>query len=317
MENVRVEREEELTLVARKPFFGLPTACSTSLPVYIYLKFSKIPFTLEFKNNYPDSDQIPFVECGDYVAYNNVNGGVIKTLKEDKIVDLDSDISSTPEWVSMKAMVESWLKDAVLYELWVGSDGKAAHSIYYSDLPWPIGKVLHFKQVRAVKQLLAITSSNAEEREQEIYDRASMVYKALSSKLEEESFFFERPTSLDAVFLGHVLFTLHALPETSILKSKLLEHPNLVTNAEKLKSVYIDSNSPSADPSSSASRRGPSRWSSKPEYKSPKREKTEEEKQFRRRSTYFLASQFIAVLVFITIFGGSEDGDVDDDGIYE
>lgn len=82
---------------------------------------------------------------------------------------MDAGVSGIPEWVSFKAMVESWLTDAVLYELWVGSDGKSAHKIYYSDLPWPIGKILYYKQVYVVKQLLGITSENAERREEEVF----------------------------------------------------------------------------------------------------------------------------------------------------
>ncbi|KAK6152165.1 hypothetical protein DH2020_014800 [Rehmannia glutinosa] len=265
------------------------------------------------------NNQLPFVESGDYVAYNNEKGGTIQKLKEDGIVDLDSEASGIPEWVSMKAMVESWLAEAVMYELWVGSDRKSADKIYYSDLPWPIGKILYFKQVHGVKQLLGITSDNAERREEEIYGRAAQAYGALSSWLGEQSFFFEnRPTSLDAAFLGHVLFTLHALPETSVLRSKLLSHANLVNYAENLKMEYVDANSssssvPQTDPSSSASRRG-----SKPKSK-PKREKTEEEKKFRRRAKYFLATQLVAVLVFLSLLGGSNDADVelgdDDDGL--
>ncbi|KAG6412120.1 hypothetical protein SASPL_124789 [Salvia splendens] len=321
MEDGRDQRDA-LTLVARKPSFSLPTACPNCLPAYIYLKFANIPFTLEFNLIHPDSDQIPFVESGDYVAYNNENGGVLQKLKEDGIVDLDAEVSGVPEWVSFKAMVESWLADAVLYELWVGSDGKSAHKIYYSDLPWLIGKILYYKQVYAVKQLLGITSENAERREEEIYRRVSVAYSALSAKLGEQTFFFEdRPTSLDAVFLGHSLFTLLALPETSVLRSKLLAHANLVKYAENLKLEYIDASSssssvPQSDPSSSAPKRGPSHWSSKPKNK-PTREKTEEEKKFKRRAKYFLATQLVAVLIFLSILGGSNDAEVelgDDDG---
>lgn len=115
-------------------------------------------------------DQIPFVEFGDHVAYNNEKGGVIQSLKDDRVVDLDSDVCGIPEWVSTKTMVESWLADAVMYELWVGSDGSSAHKIYYSDLPWPIGKCLYFKQTYMVKQLLGITKENAERREEEVDD---------------------------------------------------------------------------------------------------------------------------------------------------
>ncbi|KAG6401638.1 hypothetical protein SASPL_138502 [Salvia splendens] len=316
------DEREALTLVARKPSFSLPTACPNCLPAYIYLKFANIPFTLEFNLIHPDSDQIPFVESGDYVACNNENGGVLQKLKEDAIVDLDAEVSGIPEWVSFKAMVESWLADAVLYELWVGSDGMSAHKIYYSDLPWPIGKILYYKQVYAVKQLLGITSENAQRREEEIYRRVTLAYSALAARLGEHTFFFEeRPTSLDAVFLGHALFTLLALPETSVLRSKLLGHANLVKYAENHKLEYIDASSssssvPRSDPSSSASKRGPSHWSSKPKNK-PSREKAEEEKKFKRRAKYFLATQLVAILVFLSVLGGSNDAEVELGDDYE
>ncbi|CAA0843058.1 Mitochondrial outer membrane import complex protein METAXIN [Striga hermonthica] len=263
MEDGRGERER-LTLVARKPCFGLPTACPRCLPVYIYLIFSKSPFDLEFNGVHPDSDQIPFVESGDYVAYDNEKGGVIQKLKEDGILDLDRGANGIPEWISVKAMIDSWLADAAMYELWLGSDGKSAHKIYYSDLPWPIGKILYHKQVRVVKQLLRITSENAERREEEIYSRAVQAYGALSSLLGEQSFFFEsRPTSFDAALLGHALFTLHALPETSVLRSKLLGHGNLARYAENFKTEYFDASSsyssaPETDAASSTSRPAPS-----------------------------------------------------------
>lgn len=113
-------------------------------------------------------DQIPYVESGAYVAYNNEKGGVIESLKDDGIVDLDSELHAVPEWLSTKAMIGSWLADAVMYELWVGSDGSSANKIYYSDLPWPIGKILFYKQMHVVKQLLGITKDNAERREAEV-----------------------------------------------------------------------------------------------------------------------------------------------------
>lgn len=121
-------------------------------------------------------DQIPFVESGDYVAYNNEKGGLIKTMKEDGIVDLDADVGGVPEWLSAKAMVDSWLADAVLYELWLGTDSKPAQMIYYSDLPWVIGKVLYYKKVHSVKQLLGITSENAERKEEEVLPLMLFLY---------------------------------------------------------------------------------------------------------------------------------------------
>lgn len=49
---------------------------------------------------------------------------------------------------------------------------------------------------------------------------------------------------------------------------------------------------------------------SKPKQK-PKKEKTEEEKTFRRRAKYFLAAQFVAVLVFLSLLGGTNDPELD------
>lgn len=307
-----IEREK-LTLVTRKSCFGLPTSCPNCLPAYVYLKFSGTPFDLDFNLINPDS------------AYNNEKGGVIRSLSEDGFVDLDSQVRGIPEWISAKAMVDSWLADAIIYELWVGSDGTSAYKIYYSDLPWPLGKILYLKQVHVVKQILGITKENAERREEEIYRNASDAFSALSTRLGEQAYFFDnRPTSLDAVFLGYALFTLYALPETSVLRSKLLEHNNLVSYTEKYKSELVDSSGSSSsgtqsqsDPSSSVPRR-PSQWSSKPKSK-PKREKTEEEKKFRRRAKYFLVTQLVAVLVFLSLLGGSDASEVeldeDDDGV--
>ncbi|KAK3001204.1 hypothetical protein RJ639_021998 [Escallonia herrerae] len=281
-----------------------------------------------------ENDEIPYVESGDYVAYNNEKGGVIEALKEDGIVDLDSEISMVSEWISTKAMICSWLSAAVTYELWLGSDASSAHKIYYSDLPWPVGKLLYLKQMVVAKQVLGITNENAERKSEEIYRNATIAYKALSARLGEQSFFFEnRPTSLDAIFLAHALFTLQALPESSVLRSKLAEHNNLLRYADsKAHLLVAGSPSPSvpsshSDQSSSASRQGPSNRSnfndcglklakdgqnaktvsgSKPKSK-PKREKTQEERTFKRRSKYFLLTQLVGVLVFLSLLGGSED----------
>ncbi|KAF3974241.1 hypothetical protein CMV_002419 [Castanea mollissima] len=316
--------EQNFTLVVRKPCFGLPTACPSCLPLYLYLKFAQLHFHLDFSSIYPDSDQIPYIESGDYVAYNNENGGVIESLKKDGIADLDAEFKSVPEWISTKAMVSTWLGDAIMYELWVGSDGSSAKMIYYPDLPWPIGKVLFWKQCQTVMLQLGITKDNAEQKQEEIYNRAKIAYEALSNRLGEQDFLFEnRPSSVDAIFLAHVLLILQALPETSVLRNALLEHGNLVKYAEKHKMEQIEAGSSSSSvpqfqsgPSSSAPRKGPSNWSSKPKSKS-KREKTKEEKTLRKRAKYFVAAQLVSVLLFLTFMNRSDDEvELDDDDGY-
>jgi metaxin len=76
-------------------------------------------------------------------------------------------------------MVSTWLADALQYELWVVTDGSIAHDIYFSDLSWPIGKILYWKKSRDVKQLLGITKLNAAEREEEVTTAALMIFAVL------------------------------------------------------------------------------------------------------------------------------------------
>ncbi|XP_078172662.1 metaxin-like protein [Carex rostrata] len=321
--------ERHLVLVARKPGFDLPTACPSCLPVYLYLKLANTPFTLQFDSSFPDSDHIPYVEYGESVALNNERGGVIEMLKENAIVDLNAKHTSLsiPDLVSTKAMVSSWLYDATMYELWIAIAGDLAHHIYFSDLPWPIGKILLWKKTYNVKKLLGVTNLNCEEREAEIYKKANEAYDALSLKLADQVFFFDnRPTDVDALFLGHALFVLHALPETSVLRSNLLKHDNLVKYAEHLKAeLQLDTTPSSAPPSSSSSsskdssapkRKPSSGWGSKKKAEA-KKEKTEEEKKFRRRAKYFLATQLVAVLVFLSLMGGPGDSEMDDDDVLD
>ncbi|CAI8589941.1 unnamed protein product [Vicia faba] len=309
----------ENTLVVRKPCFGLPVGCPQCLSAYIYLKLSQLPFHLDYHLNYPDSDQIPYFEVGDYVTYNNEKGGIIEGLKRD-LADLDVGVSSLPEWIPTKVMLTTWLADALEYELWVGGDASSAYRIYYSDLPWTIGKVLFWKKARWVKHKHEISKDNAEVKEEEIYGRANSAYDALSTLLGEENYLFEnRASSLDAIFLAHALVVLQAFPESSILRTNFLKHANLVRYVQQHKEELIESAGTSASNDSyfgaSSTSGGPSTKSSK--FKSKhKKEKTKEEKKYRKRAKYFVVAQLVSVVLFLSIMSGfSDDGEVElDDG---
>ncbi|KAH1201262.1 Mitochondrial outer membrane import complex protein METAXIN [Glycine max] len=321
------------TLVVRKPCFGLPTGCTQSLSAYIYLKFAQIPFQLDFHLNNPHSNQIPYFEVGDSVAYNNEKEGIIECLKKDVgVVDLDSGVSSLPEWISTKAILTTWLADALAYELWLGCEGSSAYSIYYSDLPWPLGKILSWKKAIWVKLKHGITNDNAEVKKEESYlwedfglffIFGAIIDFILQVRYSYALFGLCRPSSLDAIFLAHGLVVLHALPESSMLRIKFSEHANLVRYVQQCKTELIDAApSPSSAPqfhtdaTSSASK---SHSSSKPKSK-PKREKTQEEKTFKRKAKYFVVAQLVAVVVFLTLMTSFDDAEVeldDDDGSYD
>lgn len=57
------QKEKGLVLVARNPGFGLPTACPSCLPVYLYLRFANASFDLHFHPTSPDSGLYLSLSC--------------------------------------------------------------------------------------------------------------------------------------------------------------------------------------------------------------------------------------------------------------
>lgn len=324
---------DELVLHVRKSVYGLPTACPICLPAYIYLRLANISFTIYYDVKSPDSEDLPLVEFGSYAGFNSEAGGIFEFLKKENIVDLDSEIPtySFPDLLASKVLISSWLADATLYELWVNYNENVANEIYFSDLPWPIGKIIYWKQKRATMQRLGINSSNCQEKEAELYRNAGAAYESLSTKLGDQKFFLEnKPTSVDAYFLGHALFVLQTLNDSSKLRQELMKHDNLIRYAENLKTEFLEASNSSAPPRSSthfasSSRTSRSRTSSGgAKYRGSKekqtRTETEEEKIFKKRGKYFLITQIVAIVVFLSIMGGTSTGEdeaeMEEDGFF-
>lgn len=101
------------------------------------------------------------------MVYNNEKDGLIESLRKD-VVDIDTWAFSVTDWIPTKAMLTTWLADALAYELWVGGDSSSAYNIYYSSLPWPIGKLLFLKQTHLLKLKDGVTKDNAELQEEEV-----------------------------------------------------------------------------------------------------------------------------------------------------
>lgn len=134
--------------------------------------------------------------------------------------------------------------------------------------------------------------------------------------------------------------------ETSVLRHKLLEQSNLVRYAERLKSEFLEESSSSPSPPlhsfpSSFSGKGKTHpnltiyvlifllyatkldmsqlcgvnesfWCSGSKTKSkPKAEKSEEEKKFKKRARFFLAAQFLAVVIYVSVMGGVSSDEVE------
>ncbi|KAJ7571718.1 hypothetical protein O6H91_01G174600 [Diphasiastrum complanatum] len=213
MGDAAVEENLNYVLLVRNGAWGLPTACPNCLPSYLYLKFAGLTFEVEYAPRLPDSEDLPILEYGLYAAFSSETGGIEGFLKNEKIADLDSGLTDSEklDLQVYKALTTSWLADATLCELWSKDNDAIAREVYFSSLPWPISKILNWKMHRSAFQKLGITAENASYRKTEILSKATAAYEALALRLGDQKYFFEsKPTSLDAVVLGHILFHLHA-----------------------------------------------------------------------------------------------------------
>eukprot|EP00252_Welwitschia_mirabilis_P014112 TRINITY_DN31154_c0_g1_i1.p1 TRINITY_DN31154_c0_g1~~TRINITY_DN31154_c0_g1_i1.p1 ORF type:complete len:331 (+),score=62.42 TRINITY_DN31154_c0_g1_i1:187-1179(+) len=314
---------EKLILVARKRAFGLPTSCPDCLNVYICLKLAQIPFQLDYNSINPDTEALPSIEYGEFAAFENESNNIIDILIEKGIVDIDSRIPThiKPNWIAYKSMILSALRDVVLYELWIASCDTVVNEIYFSDLPWPINRILRWKQKRTIMQRLGVDSTNVDSKRDQFYRNADKGYEALSEVLGDQPYFLaNEPTTIDAILVGHILFVLHAFDDSSVLKQLLKKHESLSNYAENIKSTFLEASSSSDVQKSFSAFSKMSRKDSrhKGNKEKPKREKTEEEKNFKRRSKYFLITQFVTVIVFLALMGNLTESEFemeDEDGL--
>lgn len=316
----------DLVLLVRQGAFGLPTACPACLPAYIYLKLAAISFEPQFTAVEPDSEDLPLLEYGDRVGFASDNGGIVEFLRSEKIVDLDAglDENEKAELETCKAMMGSWVADASAYELWMRDNDRAAKAVYFSELPIALVHALDWKQRLAVMQRLGITPENVTARSEDIFRKASNAYSALSVLLDDHKFFFNgRPTSLDALVLGHLLFHLRVPFELSTLKGEILKHENLVNYVEELSKELLGGGETSPDseffPKAPPA---PIRIKKAAKVTPPKPVRTEKDTRMRKRAKYFIITQLVAVLMYV-VFAGievEESGDgagEDDEGSFD
>lgn len=310
----------DLVLVTRPAAFGLPTACPACLPAFLYLRLAAVSFQEQVTAVEPDSEDLPSVEYGESVGFASENGGVVEFLRREKIVDLDAGLSDSEkaELETCKAMMESWVADASAYELWLRDNDQQCKAVYFSKLPWGLVQALDWKLRLAVMQRLGVTPENAAVRSEELYRKAGNAYSALSVLLGDQKFFFNnRPTSLDALVLGHLLFHMKVPFEISTLKGEIFKHENLVTYAESWSKQLLEEDGAPIDaafrpkvPPPPPSKPAPAKEREKP----AKKPRSEKDLIFKKRAKYFVIAQFVAVLMYV-VFSGFEVDAGDDDGV--
>lgn len=309
----------ELVLITRPPAYGLPTACPACLPAFLYLRLAAVQFQAQVTAVQPDSEDVPAVEYGADVGFASENGGVVEFLRRENLADLDAGLSDSEraELETCKAMMESWVADASAYEVWQRDNDRQTKAVYFSELPMGLVQALDWKQRVAVMQRLGVTAENAAARSEELYRKAGQAYSALSVLLGDQKFFFNsRPSSLDALVIGHLLFHMKVPFEVSTLKGEILKHSNLVSYAEHWCKQLLAAEGAPVDAAfrPTAPPPAPSKPAPKEREKPAKKPRNEKDITFKKRAKYFVIAQFVAVLMYVVFAGIEVDEGDDDDG---
>lgn len=313
--------DSDLVLLVRGPAWGLPTACPFCLPSYTYLTLAQLDFSISYNNVSPDADHLPALEYGDLVGYSNQSGGIIEFVESQGIANLDASFSDNELALlrSLSAMISLHLQSMLLCELWDLDNVKVAQQIYFASLPWPLRKILYWKQQVRIWNYLGLKKDNIEQTNKEMERKATQAYETLSTVLGDQKFFLSsRPSSLDALFLSHALFVMNAPLANSHLKEELNRHANLIRYAENLKREFVEAkgHAPLAknvyvNPTRT------SRHQHAPLRRQERVQRTEKMKNFKWRAKWFLTAQALSVLVFFYVWGISriDESALDDEDV--
>ncbi|KAI9027847.1 hypothetical protein DFJ74DRAFT_765847 [Hyaloraphidium curvatum] len=192
--------------------------------------------------------RLPVLQDGPTVVTGTL-GIVDYARKKGTDIDADLDAMQRVDSLAYIAMVEDTLHEALLFSWWLEPDNYARHaSPTYSRAMPLLTRYTGPQRIRdgVRKRLRDYEGSGAAPAAQapegaeasgppssrgarsEIYAVADRCYRALSLKLGNRNFFLsDKPTSLDAVVLGHLLLHLLPLPNPT-LRDLLSRHSNLV-----------------------------------------------------------------------------------------
>lgn len=242
---------------------------------------------------------------------------IIKALKA-RVCDLDAHLSSSQrsDILAYSQLVSTSLDVATSMSIWGEAVGfqewkKAA---YGSSLPLPLNFIIPWYDRRGASRKLEGLIA------EEVYSKAAETLSALADRLRTSAgayFLGTRPSSLDALVFGHLVFYRYSPAAAPVLRSMLEGHGVLTTFIDHVLRDWFSSQAVPHVPSEDAS------WSGAAQ--GQKREKkvppTAEELKMRRHGQLWLLGAGLAIATYVLLGGqyvvftevGEGDDDDDDD----
>jgi len=212
------------------------------MAVRAFLRMSGLDFKVEMRPNaehMSPSGKVPFIKCGPFVVAEFEN---IVAFVNTKGIQLSGhlDMTQKADMRAYMSLIINVLVNAELYLTWCNRDiyDSVTKVQYGSVYPWPLNRVLSYRKKSEVRRKLSAISWNKKTVD-EIYYEVENCLSALSARLGNQPYFFNKPTELDALLFGHLFTCLTiGLPDNR-LKTTIQGYHNLVTFCQNIERDFF------------------------------------------------------------------------------
>ncbi|XP_052101289.1 metaxin-1-like [Mytilus californianus] len=243
--------DDVLNLEVWKGNWDLPSVDNECLAVWAYCKFSGLPTKVQksHQTNVFQSSlakhNLPVLQHG--YATESQLGNILSYLKNQGLgVDKSFSNKELADISAFSALIEEKLLPAYLHHWWVDTDTyvEITRPFYAKASPFPLNYFVPGRIQRAAKQHIYAPRINDvindEEVEMLVYKEAKECLNHLSYRLGENDFFFgDQPSSLDALVFGYVAPLLKAPLPNSQLANHVKGCPNLSGLCNRILNKYL------------------------------------------------------------------------------
>uniref|UniRef100_A0A4W3IUR3 Metaxin-2 n=1 Tax=Callorhinchus milii TaxID=7868 RepID=A0A4W3IUR3_CALMI len=187
------------------------------------------------------SGKPPFIHVGNHVV--SELGPIVQFAKA-KGHSLSEGLDEVQK-AEMKAymeLVNNMLLTAELYIQWCddSTSSKITRSRYGSPYPWPLNHILAYQKQWEIRRKMKAIGWAGKNLEQ-VYEDVDQCCQALSQRLGNQSYFFNRqPTELDALVFGHLFTILTTQLTNDALSEKVKNYENLVKFCRRVEQNYFE-----------------------------------------------------------------------------
>lgn len=232
--------------------WGLPSIEQNCLAALAYCKFSSVPIKVTKSNN-PWKSPTGCLPVLRYQNEDETKGAASKitdiiSYLRNRSFGTDFDLTSkqSADFIAFRSLIEEKLAPALLHLWWVETKtySELTRPAYAKLLPFPFSYYIPIRQHKAAEARLLHTRGGdnvtVEEQEAKIYKDAKECLNTLSRKLGNQNYFFgNTPSSLDALVFGQIAPLLKAPVPSTVLQNHLKGCTNLCQFCFRILATYF------------------------------------------------------------------------------